>query len=181
MKKSLVLFALSALFTLGVVNPTSAALYNCTCLDGSAKQVSICDCPGLIGDENCCESLCKMSNPPSQKTGCSVAGDLPINNATQTPAQKETPNTPTVYLGNPLGSITSPQILIGKIINSVLSIVGSLALLMFVFGGLTWMTSSGNPEKVKKGRDIIVWSAIGLAVIFMAYALTRFVLSTIVK
>lgn len=83
-------------------------------------------------------------------------------------------------LTNPLG-ITSPQALIGRVINSVLGIVGSLALLMFVYGGLTWMTSSGNQEKIKKGRDIILWSAIGLVVIFMSYALTRFVLSTIVQ
>jgi hypothetical protein len=77
--------------------------------------------------------------------------------------------------------IDSPQKLIGIVINSVLGVVGSIALLMFIYGGLTWMTSSGNAEKVKKGRDIILWSAIGLVVIFSAYALTRFVLSTIVK
>ncbi|MFA5109004.1 MAG: pilin [Patescibacteria group bacterium] len=84
----------------------------------------------------------------------------------------------TLTLTNPL-SVDSPQALIGRIINTALGVVGSLALLMFVFGGLTWMTSSGNQEKVKKGRDIIVWSAIGLAVIFTSYALTRFVLSTV--
>lgn len=82
-------------------------------------------------------------------------------------------------LENPLGSIKSPQELIGKIINSVLGVVGSLALLMFVFGGLTWMTSGGSSEKVKKGRDIIVWSAIGLAVIFLSYGLVRFLILNI--
>jgi len=75
-------------------------------------------------------------------------------------------------LGNPL-SVDTPQELIGQIINAILGIVGSLALLMFVFGGLTWMTSSGSPEKIKKGKDIIVWAAIGLAIVFSAYGLTR--------
>jgi TRAP-type C4-dicarboxylate transport system permease small subunit len=83
-------------------------------------------------------------------------------------------------LTNPL-SVNTPQALIGKIINSVLGVVGSLALLMFIYGGLTWMTSSGNQEKVKKGRDIILWSAIGLMVVFLSYTLTRFVLSTIAQ
>jgi len=99
-------------------------------------------------------------------------------------AQSSAANNPcegSLCLQNPLGSITSPQALIGRIIDSVLGVVGSIALLMFVYGGLTWMTSSGNDEKVKKGRDIILWSAIGLVVIFMSYALTRFVLSTIVN
>ncbi len=102
-------------------------------------------------------------------------------------AQKSTANNSCtgdkcIQLSNPLGeAVSTPQILIGRVINSVLGLVGSIALVMFVYGGLTWMTSSGNDEKVKKGRDIIVWSAIGLVVIFMAYALTRFVLTTIVQ
>ena len=89
-------------------------------------------------------------------------------------------NNPTaVTLVNPLGSVSTPQALIGKIISSVLGIVGSIALLFFVYGGLIWMTSSGNAEKVKKGRDTLVWAAIGLVVIFSAYGLTRYVLTTV--
>ena len=97
--------------------------------------------------------------------------------------QQSQPNTSaTPKLNNPLGSsIETPQALIGQIINSVLGVVGSLALLMFVYGGITWMTSSGSPEKVKKGRDIIVWSAIGLAVVFSAYGLTRVLIEGITK
>jgi hypothetical protein len=85
-----------------------------------------------------------------------------------------------VCLENPL-NVSTPQALMGRIINSVLGVVGSLALLMFVYGGLTWMTSAGSQEKVKKGRDIIVWSAIGLVIIFVSYALVRLVLTTIVQ
>ena len=84
-------------------------------------------------------------------------------------------------LTNPLGSISTPQALIGKIINTVLGVVGSIALLMFVYGGITWMTSSGSPEKVKHGRDTIVWSAIGLAIIFSAYGLVRVLIEGIKK
>ncbi len=87
-----------------------------------------------------------------------------------------TNNSPTT-ITNPLGSgIETPQALIGKVINSVLGIVGSLALVMFVYGGLIWMTSSGSSEQVKKGRDILIWAAIGLVIIFSAYGLVRFVI-----
>ncbi len=96
----------------------------------------------------------------------------------QSNAQTASPTV--ISLTNPLGSsIDTPQKLLGKVINSVLGVVGSLALLMFVFGGLVWMTSAGNQEKVKKGRDIIVWSAIGLVIIFVAYALVRVLLLSI--
>lgn len=82
-----------------------------------------------------------------------------------------------ISLENPLGDdVDTPQLLIGRVINSVLGIVGSLALLMFVFGGITWMTSSGNAEKIKRGRDILIWAAIGMVVVFSAYGLTRVVI-----
>ena len=85
-----------------------------------------------------------------------------------------TPNS----LTNPLGTgYDSVNKIIGKAINSVMGIVGSLALLMFVYGGLTWMTSSGSQEKVKKGKDILLWSAIGLIVIFSAYGITKFIIT----
>jgi len=101
----------------------------------------------------------------------------------QPPAGDATTPCPTC-LDNPLcpsnkPNCTSPQILIGTIINAVLGVVGSLALLMFIYGGLTWMTSGGSAEKVKKGRDIIIWSAIGLAIIFMSYGLVRYIILNI--
>lgn len=100
------------------------------------------------------------------------------NNAGSTQTTQNNTSGGAINLTNPL-SVNTPQALIGKVINSALGLVGSLALLMFIYGGLTWMTSSGNQEKVKKGRDIIVWSAIGLVIIFSSYAIIRFVLSTI--
>lgn len=81
-------------------------------------------------------------------------------------------------LNNPMGS-KSIEVLIGQLINTAMGVIGSLALLMFVYGGFTWMLSAGNSEKVKKGKDIVVWSALGLSLVFMSYALVRFVLETI--
>ena len=104
-----------------------------------------------------------------------IIGIVSASNAIAGTAGCPEGNCPTT-LTNPL-SVDTPQALIGKIINAVLGIVGSLALLMFVYGGLTWMTSSGSQEKVKKGRDIIVWSAIGLAIIFASYGLVRILLT----
>ncbi len=76
-------------------------------------------------------------------------------------------------LTNPLGDIDSPNALIGKVINSIIGVVGSIALLMFIYGGFVWMLSGGNPNKIKQGREIIVWSILGLAVILFSYALVR--------
>ena len=82
----------------------------------------------------------------------------------------------TVNLDNPLGDIESPQVLVGQIINSLFGIIGSLALVMFIYGGFLWMTSAGSSEQVKKGKDIFIWAVVGLIVIFSAYSLVRFVI-----
>lgn len=70
--------------------------------------------------------------------------------------------------------------LIGQIINAVLGVVGSLALLMFIYGGIVWMTAAGANEKVQKGKDILLWATIGLIIIFSSYALVDFVLNNLI-
>lgn len=90
-------------------------------------------------------------------------------------------STGSVTLNNPLGSAsTDPNVLIGKIINGALGIVGSIALVMFIYGGFVWMTAMGASDKVTKGKDIIIWASIGLIVIFSAYAMVNFVLGDII-
>ena len=83
-----------------------------------------------------------------------------------------------VQLCNPLtGEAENIEIptLLGKIIKAVLGIVGSLALVMFIYGGVTWMLAAGNAERVTKGKNILIWATIGLVVIFSAYALVTFI------
>lgn len=85
-----------------------------------------------------------------------------------------------INLKNPLG-INDPNILIGKIIASVLGFVGTLALVMFIYGGFTWMLSGGSPDKVKKGRDIFVWATLGLVMIFSSYIIVKFIFDLLKK
>jgi len=82
-------------------------------------------------------------------------------------------------ISNPLGSVTDPREIIGFIIRALLGIVGSLALLMFIFGGFTWVVSGGNEEKIKKGKDMVIWATLGLVIIFASYSLVSFVISAI--
>lgn len=81
-------------------------------------------------------------------------------------------------IGNPLGT-DSPEAFIGKGINVIFGLVGTLALVMFVYGGISWMLAGGAAEKTKKAMGIIVWSVIGLAAIFLAYGLTYFLITKV--
>lgn len=82
---------------------------------------------------------------------------------------------PTYEIKPPIGEVTGPQ-LIGRIIKTILALVGAFALAMFVYGGFTWLTSGGSPDRIKKGKDILIWAVIGLIVILASYTLVDFVL-----
>ncbi len=87
-----------------------------------------------------------------------------------------------VCLDNPLGNsdaARSPQILLGNIIRSVLGVIGSLALVMFIYGGATWMLSGGSMLRVIRGKRILIWATWGIMIIFSAYALVRFLITTV--
>lgn len=58
----------------------------------------------------------------------------------------------------------------------VLGLVGSLSLLMFIYGGFTFLLSAGSPEAIKKAQGIIIAAVIGLAIVFASYSIIQFVL-----
>lgn len=93
-------------------------------------------------------------------------------------ADEVTTASSTVTLYNPLGE-SDIRVILGRVIRGFLSIIGSLALLMFVYGGMLWMTSGGASDRIKKGKDIIVWAVLGLGIIFSAYAITNALLQAL--
>ena len=76
---------------------------------------------------------------------------------------------------NPLGT-TNINIFVSRIISYILGLIGTVSLLLFIYGGLIWMTSAGSSDKVKKGKDILVWAVIGMAVVFSSYILVKFII-----
>lgn len=75
-----------------------------------------------------------------------------------------------VNVPNPIEAESVPA-LVNSIVKAILGIVGALALLMFVYGGVLWLTSLGNKERIKKGQDVLTWATIGLLIIFSSYAI----------
>lgn len=49
-----------------------------------------------------------------------------------------------------------------------LSLVGLIAVIMIIYGGIRYMTSGGNPDVIKNAREILKWSIIGLIVIILS-------------
>jgi type IV secretory pathway VirB2 component (pilin) len=89
----------------------------------------------------------------------------------------------TAELYNPLDPTGSGDVTIntvfGRLIQAMLGVTGSIALLMFVYGGFLWLISAGVEDRVKKGKEVIKWSVFGLVIIVGAYTIVRAVVSAL--
>lgn len=65
------------------------------------------------------------------------------------------------------------------IIEVVIGILGVVAVAMIILGGIQYATSQGNPEQIKKAKDIILYAVIGLIVALLAFAIVDFVLGNV--
>ena len=69
--------------------------------------------------------------------------------------------------------------LVQTIINVVLSVVGIVAVLVVIIGGVTYTTSLGDPGKTKKAKDTILYGIVGMVIALLAFAIVNFVLSAL--
>jgi len=58
----------------------------------------------------------------------------------------------------------------------ILAIVGSLALIMFIYGGILWLFSQGKEDYINKGKDTLKNAAIGLLIVFATWIIINFVM-----
>lgn len=62
-----------------------------------------------------------------------------------------------------------------QIVEFMFGIIGSIALLFFVYGGFVFILSQGNPEQITHGKAIIVSAVLGIVIAFSGYAIVKFV------
>lgn len=83
-------------------------------------------------------------------------------------------------LTNPL-STSDPKVFLANLVRIALGLLSIIALVMFIYGGLTFLTSGGNEQKISRAKATLVWATIGIVVIFGSYSLLSFIVNTIVK
>ncbi len=64
-----------------------------------------------------------------------------------------------------------------NIINMILGFLALIAIIIVIVGGFEWMTAGGNEDRVATAKKRLTYGIIGLAIIFLAYAIVKFVLS----
>lgn len=144
----------------------------------------------LMGDCNCyfvkektpapavsptTEEVCLSNN--TETVQCNWNPDAGQQEAKDKPAPFKCPPD-RICLENPIGTDDIP-LAFGKAINAVTGIMGSLALLVFVYGGLMWLLAGGSAERVQKGTQAMIWAVIGIVVVFSSYAIITLVLNAL--
>ncbi len=129
--------------------------------------------------------ICKSSKLETQEKCIAVLKTMEPTNGTDGKGVLSTQGN-VVKLINPIGGTsTTPQgqmnlpILLGTIIKNTLGILGTAALAVFVYAGFQWVTAAGNSEKVSAGASAMLWSAIGICIIFSSYAILRLIFETL--
>ncbi len=87
-------------------------------------------------------------------------------------------NTSTPTLPNPISGgnekINVVDIML-RIMQIALGVVDIFALFMFILGGFEFLISAGNPEKVKKAKDTLIWATVGILVITLSYTVLKYI------
>ena len=63
-----------------------------------------------------------------------------------------------------------------NITNTLLVIVGVLAVIMIIIGGFLYILSAGNEKATTGTKDTIIYAVVGLIVTLLAFAIVNFVL-----
>ena len=64
---------------------------------------------------------------------------------------------------------------IQNIVNLLFFVIGTIAVIVIIVGGIKFITADGDASKVKGARETIMYAVVGLVVAIMAYAIVFFV------
>lgn len=64
------------------------------------------------------------------------------------------------------------------ITNVLLFIIGAIAVIMLVIGGIRYTTSNGQSDQVTAAKNTILYAVVGIIVAILAYAVVNFVIGS---
>jgi uncharacterized BrkB/YihY/UPF0761 family membrane protein len=79
----------------------------------------------------------------------------------------------------PSGNIGNVQNIVTKILNPVWEVFVGFAVIMFVFAGILFLSSSGEPEKIKTARNAVLWGVVGIVVGILAFSIMTIIKTAI--
>ncbi len=68
---------------------------------------------------------------------------------------------------------------VGVIIDTLFIVVGALAVLIMIVGGIRYITSTGDAKRIQSAKDTILYAIFGIIVVILARAIVGFVIGRI--
>lgn len=96
-------------------------------------------------------------------------------NCEQTPQLSLQDGTKCADPGTTAENLTGPGGVFQTVANILLFLVGAVAVIMLIIGGLRYVTSNGQSDAVSGAKNTIMYAIIGIVVAFLAYAGVNFV------
>lgn len=72
----------------------------------------------------------------------------------------------------------SAESTIKTIVNTLLYLIGAVAVIMLVYGGFKYMTSGGDSAAVASAKNTVLYAVVGLVVAILAFSISNFVVGT---
>ena len=77
-----------------------------------------------------------------------------------------------VNIDNPITTADFNE-LVENILNWVLGIAGSVALLMLIAGGVMYATAAGSEEKLKSAKKTVLYAILGVVIVILSYSMIK--------
>ncbi|HEX7259506.1 MAG TPA: hypothetical protein VF272_01080 [Candidatus Saccharimonadia bacterium] len=75
--------------------------------------------------------------------------------------------------------LTGDQGFVLTITNTLMTVAGAIAVIIIITAGIRYITSTGDAARVKASKDTLMYAVIGLIVVILAYAIVRFIATSI--
>lgn len=76
-------------------------------------------------------------------------------------------------------SESCPDGIVTKGINTALFVIGALAVIMLIYGGIRYTISAGDSKQVEAAKNTILYAIIGIVIALLAGAIVNFVLTNL--
>lgn len=66
------------------------------------------------------------------------------------------------------------------IVKRIIAVLGVVCVIVVVIGGITYMTSAGDTQKIEKGKKTIIYGLVGLVICALAFAIVNFMIVNVI-
>lgn len=83
-------------------------------------------------------------------------------------------------MGYQTGTDMNLEVMVGKVIQAFLGLLGVIFLVIVIVAGAMWMTAGGDTKRVQISKDWLTNGVVGLVIVLSAYAISSFIVSTLI-